>query len=357
MDLIDRLRDISSRIPKVIDRLQTEEACKNALVMPFIQALGYDVFDPSEVVPEFTADVGVKKGEKVDYAIMQGAEPSILFECKGSSVNLDNAHASQLFRYFSVTPARFGVLTNGIHYRIFSDLEAPNKMDSRPFFEFNLLSVTEKIADELKKFHKDAFDVEEILSTASDLKYAKGIKRAFAEEWINPSEEFVRIFTSRVYSGRLTTSVKEQFAEITKRAFQEFVNDKINERLKSAMEGRATALEESKADDSPDPEDRTVVTTQEEIEGYYTIKSILRETIDVSRVYMRDTHSYCGILLDDNNRKPICRLRFNALTKKYVGIFDAEKSENRHEIDSVNDLYRFADELKATTLRYDNSVG
>ncbi len=79
MDFIDRIRDLSTRIPKQLEHIQTEEATKNALIMPFISALGYNVFDPTEVVPEFTADVGIKKGEKVDYAIHLDGKPIMLF--------------------------------------------------------------------------------------------------------------------------------------------------------------------------------------------------------------------------------------------------------------------------------------
>jgi len=233
MDFADRLRELVVRLPSQLEHLQTEEATKNALVMPFIAALGYDVFNPLEVVPEYTADVGIKKGEKVDYVIMRDGRPSILVECKTAGTNLDQAHASQLYRYFSVTDARFGVLTDGVEYRFFSDLESPNKMDERPFFEASLTQLADRQIAELKKFTKDAFDLDNILSTASDLKYTKGIKRALAEEWVNPSEDFVRLFAGKVYSGRMTKSAREQFSLITKRAFQEFVSDRVSERLKS----------------------------------------------------------------------------------------------------------------------------
>lgn len=93
--------------------LLTEEATKNALIMPMLKTLGYDVFDPSIVIPEFTADFGVKKGEKVDYAIRIGGEIQILVECKPVHSDLASVHASQLYRYYSVTKARFGILTNG----------------------------------------------------------------------------------------------------------------------------------------------------------------------------------------------------------------------------------------------------
>jgi hypothetical protein len=240
MDLIDRLKELSARKSKQISHLETEEATKTALVMPFINVLGYNVFDPTEVVPEFTADVGTKKGEKVDYAVLSDGKPIILFECKSARTDLDKEHASQLYRYFSVTEARLGILTNGVIYKFFSDLEEPNKMDSRPFLEFDLFDVNERVVEELKKFAKESFDIENILSTASDLKYTKGIKRILAEQWMNPSEDFVRLLATRVYSGRMTQTVKDQFTEIAKRAFQEFVNDRINERLKSALEGSAS---------------------------------------------------------------------------------------------------------------------
>jgi hypothetical protein len=214
VDLIDRLRELALRIPKQLPYLSTEEATKTALVMPLISALGYNVFDPTEVVPEFIADVGTKKGEKVDYAILRDGQPIILFECKWSGCNLDEAHASQLYRYFTVTPARFGVLTNGLQYRFFSDLEEPNKMDSRPFLILDLQNLDERAIEELKKFAKSSFDLESIISTASELKYTDGMKRVLYEEWVNPSEEFVRLFVGRVYSGRFTQAIKDQFTQI-----------------------------------------------------------------------------------------------------------------------------------------------
>ena len=114
MDLIERMREISNDAPRRLEHIKTEEATKNAFVMPFIQALGYNVFDPTEVVPEFTADIGTKKSEKVDYAIIQGGQPIILIEAKSATADLNEEHASQLFRYFSVTEARIGILTNGL---------------------------------------------------------------------------------------------------------------------------------------------------------------------------------------------------------------------------------------------------
>lgn len=210
MDFIDQIRSIATRIMNTKDMIQTEEATKNAMVMPFIQALGYNVFDPLEVTPELIADVGTKKGEKVDYAILREGKPIILFECKKCGSDLNINHASQLFRYFHVTEARFGILTNGIVYRFFTDLERPNKMDEKPFFEFNILTFREQDIEELKKFAKSAFDLERILTTANELKYIRAIQNVLSDWMATPSEDFVRLVSAEFLVGkRFTPAVKD----------------------------------------------------------------------------------------------------------------------------------------------------
>ena len=361
MDFVDRLRELAARIPKLLPHVQTEEGTKNSLVMPFIsQVLGYNVFDPTEVLPEFTVDVGMKKGEKVDYAILKDGKPIMLFECKCYGYELDEARASQLHRYFSETEARFGVLTDGVLYRFFSDLEKANKMDVRPFLEFNLLDIQEPLVEELKKFSKTSFHLEDILTTASELKYTREIKKILADEWGTPSDDFVGFFASRVYPRRKTKAVMEHFLPITKSAFHQFVSDRISDRLKSALAEETAAASsggvrqesEATAETETEEEGKAVVITEEELQGYYLVKSILREVINPKRVFMRDTRSYCGVLLDNTNRKPICRLYFNA-PKKQLGLFDEKKSEERVPIDDVDDIYKHADRLKATLSFYE----
>lgn len=357
MDFIDQLQAIASKIHKSRDFIQTEEATKNAYILPFIHALGYDVFNPIEVVPEFTADVGIKKGEKVDYAIFQDGKPIILFECKKCGGRLDFSCASQLYRYFSVTEARIGVLTDGIMYQFYTDLEEPNKMDAKPFMEIDLLDIHEVLIPELKKLTKSAFNLEATLNAATELKYTKGIRRILTEEFAGPSDEFIRHLMKGVYSGKVTQKVREQFADLVKRALAQFINERINERIKTALtpEGAASSTDTGNpdaslaqaSDASADPDDQ-VVTSEEEREGYYIVKSILREVVDVERIAARDTMSYFGILLDDNNRKPVCRLHFNKQQRKCLGLFDAEKKEERVPIDTLNDIYKYADRLKET---------
>lgn len=348
MDLTDRIKELANRIPDHIQHIQTEEATKNALIMPFIGMLGYDVFNPTEVIPEFTADVGTKKGEKVDYAIKKDSEIIILIECKWLGEDLNIVHASQLFRYFSATEARFAILTNGIEYQFYSDIDEPNKMDRKPFFVFTLSSYQAHDLKELKKFSKSSFSLDEILTTASTLKYTGAIKKILDDELSNPTEPFVRFFASQIYDGRLTQAVLDQFREIVKEARKQYINEKINERLKSAMSvsDETTKSKPNGQNNSVDIEDDDdgIITTEEEIEAYNIVKAILRDSVDVNRIFIRDTKSYCGILLDDNNRKPLCRLHFNS-SKKYIGIFSNKKEEKLH-IEDLNDIFNHSDLLK-----------
>jgi len=360
-DFSDRLAALAARIPRQTEHLQTEAATSTALVMPFIQALGYNVFDPTEVIPEFTADVLAKKGEKVDYAIMRGDDPVMLFEVKCWNATLGDEHAAQLRRYFNVTKGRIGILTNGIVYRFFTDLESTNVMDERPFLELNMAALKEPAVEELKRFTKDKFDVAGVVSAASELKYTSGIKRALAAEYASPSEDFVRFLAKQVYPGKFTRSAREQFTDIVKRAFQQFVNERLYERLERAQaeeEAQPTVVDEqSSARDLPPgivAIDGSIVTTQEEVDGYNIVRGILASIVEVGRVTMRDTKSYCGVLLDDNNRKSICRLWFNR-SQKYLGLFDAGKKEERVPIDSVADIYKFADRLRAKAELYEAS--
>uniref|UniRef100_UPI0040572CF2 type I restriction endonuclease n=1 Tax=Candidatus Electrothrix sp. TaxID=2170559 RepID=UPI0040572CF2 len=356
MDLIDKIKELAARIPQQLEHIETEEATKNAFIMPFINALGYDIFNPTEVIPEFTADLGTKKGEKVDYAIKKDDDIIILIECKWCGGDLHNDHASQLYRYFSATESRFAILTNGIIYEFYSDIDEPNKMDSKPFFTFNILSFQDHQVSELKKFTKSAFSLEDILTTASTLKYTNAIKKILEKELADPSEPFVRFFASQILDGRLTKSVIEQFTGIVKEARKQFINERINERIKSALSVNDTQEQEEK--EQPNEEEASaredsngIVTTEEEIEGYHIVKAVLRESVDVSRVVMRDTKSYCGILLDDNNRKPICRLHFNH-AQKYLGVI-SQKKEEKIPLELIDDIYKYSDQLKATVQEYD----
>lgn len=357
MEFAEKLNSLSVKIRQQGASIQTEEATKNAFVMPFIHAvLGYDVFDPTEVIPEYVCDVGTKKGEKIDYAILKGGEIQILIECKKIGESLSLNHASQLFRYFHVTSARIAILTNGQVYKFFTDLDAPNKMDEKPFLELDLLDIDEHVVPELLKLTKTAFDVESIVNAAGELKYVSQIKKLLTGLLTNPDEDFIKFVASRVYEGAVTQKVRELFSELTRKASIQFLNDQANDRLKSAISGTPAPTVQTKdpapseAESEEEAGDK-IVTTEEEIEGFMVVKAIVRHAIDVKRVTVRDNKSYCGILLDDNNRKPICRLHFNR-SQKYLGVFDQDKSETRTPINGVDDIYAHSEKLIETVKSY-----
>lgn len=355
MDFKDEIKLFSERVEKLKDQIQTEEATKNAFIMPFIKLLGYDVFNPFEVMPEFIADIGIKKGEKVDYAILKDGQPAILVECKHWGESLD-PHNSQLFRYFHTTPAKFGLLSNGIIYRFYTDLVQPNKMDEKPFFEFNVTDIKDNQVEELKKFHKSYFDVGSIQSTASDLKHMNELKALINVEFQTPTEGLVRHFAKQIYPGMLTNRVVETFTNLTKRSLQQYINDLITERLQSALkkenEGAAVV---APPENTPATEDNRIETTTEELEAYQIVKAILRQKIKPGRVVHRDAQSYFAILLDDNNRKPVCRLYLNG-SKRYIGIFDEQKKETRMEILTVDDIFLHGEALVKTVEGYDKII-
>ena len=354
MDFKDQIKQIAERVIKLKDQIQTEEATKNALIMPFIQSLGYDIFNPLEVVPEFISDIGTKKGEKIDYAIMKDNNPVMLIECKHWAQNLD-IHDGQLLRYFHVSKARFGVLTNGIIYRFFSDLVEPNKMDEKPFLEFSITEIKENHLEELKKFHKSYFDIDSIINTASELKYMNELRLLISSELTAPSENFVKHFARQVYPGMITAKVLEQFTNLTRKTIQQYITDIITERLKTALnkENEVIQAEQSVVAETQ-PEKTKINTTAEELEAYLIVKSILRLSVDPARIYYRDAQSYFSILLDDNNRKPLCRLYLEG-EKKQLGLLDSQKKETKYELKTLNDIYSYSEQLISASLMCDQS--
>lgn len=360
MEFHDRLSALATKVANQAAAIGTEEATKNAFVMPFISTiLGYDVFDPLEVVPEFTADVGIKKGEKVDYAIMRDGEVQILIECKASNGTPKIEHASQLFRYFSTTNARIAALTNGIIWQFFTDLDAPNRMDAKPFLVLDLADVDETLLTEVQKLSKDSFDLESIINAAEELKYVGALKREISAQFRDPSDEWIKFFAQRVYEGSYTARVREQFTTLVSKAARQFLTESVNDRLKTALGAGVIAR--------PNPEETTITseavveedlsrdtdieTTLEELEGYQIVKAIACGETKPQRVTHRDAKSYFAVLLDDNNRKPIARLHFNA-RQKYLGLLDENKLETRHPIDSLDGIYEHADAIRSAVVRY-----
>lgn len=351
MDFKDQIKEIAGRIDKLKDSLLTEEATKNALIMPFLMALGYDIFNPLEVLPEMCCDIGTKKGEKIDYAIMRDGKPIILIECKHWKQDL-NLHDNQLLRYFNVSGAKFGLLTNGIIYRFYTDLESPNKMDEKPFLEVNMLDLKDVQIEELKKFHKSYFDLDNILNSASELKYMGELKGIIHQEFNNPTIEFVKLLGKQVYDGQFTAKVTDQFTGLIRRAINLYINDIIAERLKKAADDTEKQEQTIQPEMPQESKESKTATTEEELQGYYIVKSIVRGAIDINRLAHRDAQSYFAILIDDNNRKPLCRLYLNSPTNKRLALFGDDKKEILYKISLIDDIYQYSEQLINTAKKY-----
>jgi hypothetical protein len=348
MSVEEKLRILSEKVRSHSSAMVTEEAVKTAIILPFLSALDYDIFNPHEVLPEFTADAVGKKGEKVDYAIKVDGVIRILIECKPITTNLDKVHLAQLYRYFSVTDARFAILTNGRTFHFHTDLEAPNKLDERPFLTFDLSDLQSQLTHELRKFAKSEFSIDSILQSAHQLKYTSAIKKEIASQMEAPSEDFVRLMTANLQLGRFTAAIRDQFTPMVKAAFKEVIRDTVQARLSTAL-ADTESVDVTSGNQTMEAEEQTV-TTDEEREGFMIVRAIVRDILRPTRVVMRDQKSYCGILVDDNNRKPLVRLNFNRGVK-YIGLFDKEQEE-RVKIGALEEIYEHADRIRSTAQVY-----
>jgi predicted type IV restriction endonuclease len=354
-NFVEHIKALSVRVEKLQHSVATEEATKTSIIMPFFQILGYDIFNPEEFIPEFVADVGIKKGEKVDYAIMSDGQPVILIEAKSINEKLQK-HDSQLFRYFGTTVAKFAILTNGIIYRFYTDLEEQNKMDASPFLEFNILDLKDSAIQELAKFKKTSFDLEKIFTAAAELKYLNKLKNFLNDQWETPTEEFVKFMLGQIYDGVKTKNTIEKFEPIIKKAFKQFINESVNDKLNAALkttnaeeESRLEAATAAEIEAIESKNEAQIITTEEEIEGYAIVKLLIKDSISEERICYRDNLSYFNILVDNSIRKWICRLGFNQ-TQKYLQFNDDGKTYIN--IDRVSDISFYKDKLVEVTKRF-----
>lgn len=359
MDFKDTLLQLADKIEKQKDNISTEEATKTSFIMPMIAALGYDVFNPFEVVPEMDCDL-TKRGDKIDYAIMKDNTPILLIECKHCKQNLD-LHSTQLAKYYAASNARFGVLTNGIEYRFYADLEKQNIMDEKPFLVINMLDLSDVDIEQLKNFHKSYYNEQDILSTAQELQITIQIKDLLNRNFQQPDEEFTRYFVRNLNDGKYSARLVEQYQPILKKSISAVINDIISDRLNVAMKNEEMGAhkqpnenEETQKEANetmPDgvvymDDEKGIVTTQEEIDGYNIIRSILRKYIDVKRLQYKDFKSYFAINVDGSQWWWVCRL-YLGKRKKQIGFpLDDYKSNEWVPIESLDDIFTLEDRLK-----------
>ncbi len=350
MNFDERLKEFILRVNELKNTIKTEEATKTSLIMPFFQLLGYDVFNPNEFTPEYIADVGIKKGEKVDYAIILNNEVSILIEAKSVNEQLEK-HDSQLFRYFGTSKAKFAILTNGITYKFYTDLEKTNVMDTTPFLEVSLNDLKDSEIQEIKKFQKETFNVDEIFSTANDLKYLNLIKKVLKEEFANPSDDFIKLILNKgIYDGVKTNVIIEKYRPLIKKSITSYFNELMNTKLQTIMEDNENP-EETDVNENND-HNNEIVTTVEEMQGYYIVKSILAEYCDSKKIGYKDTFSYFGILYDNKVTKWICRIYLKE-SVKFITVPTSDKKELRYDINCIDDIYKFKDVLVNSLSRYE----
>ena len=352
IEFVDLIKNFANTVQQRKSTCSTEEATKMSLIVPLFQILGYDVFNPTEFCPEYIADVGIKKGEKVDYAILINGEPHILIECKACTETLDS-YASQLYRYFGTSKAKYGILTNGLIYRFYTDLEEDNKMDMVPFLEVDMLNLKDNAIANLKKFTKESYDKEAIFNTAEELKYSKMIKDQLQKLMDDPDDEFTRLILGYVYNGSKTQRVIDKYKPLIKRSFNSFVSDTVNARISSALnevKGREET-ETAEATEASAEESSKIITTADELEAFYIVRAILAEKASITDIVYKDTESYFSIIYQNNTRKPICRLQLEG-KKKSISIPDEAKEYQRFPIESLNDLYAYKDALITVLTRY-----
>jgi len=319
MGLLEDVRQLTEQLRRRQAHVRGEEATKQSLVLPFLQALGFDVYDPTEMQPEFTADFVKKRqggpSEKVDYAIHIKGEIALFIECKAIDVSLDN-HSGQLSRYFNATTSvKTAILTNGIEYRFFTDLQTPNVMDPLPFFSFNVLNFSDREVDTLRAFTKEAYEAAGVHELGEELIFTGKVTGLVGELLRNPSEDFVRFLLGEadLVSGRVTARVVDKFTPIVRRAIQTTLVDMMTKSLQQeisepppvaaappavvAANSGVSVIQDAKGPLAAAVAAGQVVTTEEELRVFEVVKRLCAESATQKPISYKDTVSYFGLNL------------------------------------------------------------
>ncbi len=295
MGLPDDLRQHVTRVSQQLAYVRNEDQTKTSLILPFIRLLGYDVFDATEVVPEYAADFGTKSGEKIDYVVMREGKPALLIEAKSARTALHVGHASQLYRYYSTMDTRIGILTNGKSYQFFADLNKSNVMDREPFIVMDLLEFDERMIGVVEGLTKGGFNPELVLARARALNIRREIQARFRREFDAPSPDLVKHFARGLYEGVFNNEVETEFAPIVKQEWRDL--------------WRAQERANSPAADPPAPE---VTTNPENISApmpAYKAGNLLEIPIFAERAGERIDRSDAILIFDRSNTRK-SKIRF-----------------------------------------------
>ena len=227
MSFSDEIAGLQSSAEEQLHALNTREKTQNALLFPFLEILGYDVFDVREVEPGFIIDAKDGNAEQVDYAIKRDGAPIMLFHCEEAGTGLGSRDPDSLHRPLQASDAQIGVLTNGIVYRFFVDLRDGNIIDKQPFFEFNLLNHGSDGIQELKRMKKSSFNPEDLVPTARSRKYERLLYDYLQQQWSTPDEGFVRFLAEKIHDGQITEDVLGQIQPIVRTAVQQYGQEAV----------------------------------------------------------------------------------------------------------------------------------
>ncbi len=315
MSFADTLNRHAEQVRARLPHIKGEEATKQALIIPLLQLLGYDVFDPREVKPEYTADFAVKRAgqlEKIDYAICNDGMPVLFVECKSHDQPLED-HTGQLARYFNATPSvRIAVIVNGVRMRVYTDLQQPNVMDRNPWLEIDLLSPKPVELDALHRLRKSEYAPEAVVALAEEMVYYSAMVGYIAQQFREPAESFVRHVASEVLpSTRMTKGLVERLSPTLKKAIQTAILENVAKSFTSQVAAPTPAAPEQE----PAPADGEtttateggVETTAEELWCFDQVHAWIREVNPDAGVAYRDSKSYFTIH-QNNVRKWFLRL-------------------------------------------------
>lgn len=352
-EFLEKVQTFAKQLKDKKEGINNEETTKIALIFPFVRLMGYDTTNPLEVRAEYTADIGAKQGEKVDLAIMKDDKINIIIECKPINTILGQEHLSQLYRYYSLTEAKIGILTNGIIWRFYADSKKQGIMDETPFLEVDLEHPKKSNIEKLENFTKEKFNPQAIEDSVNELKYKHDLKELLLTELQHPSDELTRVLTKQVYDGVATQNVIKQFRSLIKQELQLIIQEKIDKTLNDAIENNEVSEEE----DNFTLDKNGIVTTQEEIDAHNIVKSIVSELINPDDAVLKDGKYYCNVLYKNNSRRPIIRFYFNNSDKLSIELFDnlttikGAKKGHRERIEQINELFNYKEEL-LNTIRF-----
>lgn len=285
MNLKETLETLNKVVGEHQELIKNEESTKQFLILPLLRGLGYDTYSPQEVNPEFTADFH-KKNEKVDYAISINGEPKIFVEAKSINSPITKS-APQLSRYFSTFPnVRLGILTNGVEYHFFTDLNNTNIMDSKPFFVFRITDYTEEDFNHLIKFSKNLYDYESVKGLAESLMYSESFKSVIKEILENPNDDFIKFVIKERFKFKVTQQFINTARPLVQKSIQESLAEIISEKF-----GVATTNQPIQEQEEVQLEEKKIYYSAEEIESLGTF-----EDFEGVKVVLPNSESYKRLL-------------------------------------------------------------